>query len=293
MTEPLAPYGGAGLAIAVRDLAKSFGTRRVLDGVDVDFAPGAVTALLGPNGAGKTTLLKALLGLVRPSAGSLRIGGAEPDDAGGLRRLVGYMPQLPHFPPHMTARELASMLDDLRDFDGHPDEELVDALGLRGELDQPFRTLSGGTRQKVNAALAFRYDAPVLVLDEPTAGLDPAASLALKEKIRRCRAEGRTVVVTSHNLGDLDTMADAVVFLLDGRVRFHGSLADLLAETRSDTLEEAIAAITSGPSPASTGASRGDAGGVTAEGTGDGDAERRRRTDRDASPERPRVEIVR
>jgi Cu-processing system ATP-binding protein len=234
----------ARVELAVRSLTKTFGSRRVLDELDVSFAAGAVTALLGPNGAGKTTLLKTLLGLVRPSAGTVSIDGDSLDDGGGARRLIGYMPQLPHLPPHMTARELTAMLDDLRAFDGDPDEELVDTLELRAELDQPFRSLSGGTRQKVNAALAFRYRAPVLILDEPTAGLDPAASLALKEKIAACRAEGRTVVVTSHNLGDLEAVADAVVFLLDGRARFDGTLDELLDATGRDTLEQAIAAIT-------------------------------------------------
>jgi Cu-processing system ATP-binding protein len=248
MSSSTSPSLDTGLGLSVRDLTKSFGGRRVLEGIDVDFAPGTVTALLGPNGAGKTTLLKCLLGLVRPDAGSIAVGGAELDDGGDSRRVIGYMPQLPHFPPHMSTRQLAAMLDDLRDFNGDPDDELAEAFGLHSDWDQPFRSLSGGTRQKVNAALAFRYRAPVLILDEPTAGLEPAASLALKEKIRACRSEGRTVVVTSHNLGDLDAMADEVVFLLGGRVRFDGTLGALLDETGQPTLEEAIASITTGAS---------------------------------------------
>jgi Cu-processing system ATP-binding protein len=234
----------ARVELAVRGLTKRFGSRRVLDELDVSFTAGAVTALLGPNGAGKTTLLKSLLGLVRPTAGTVSIDGVPLDERGDARRLIGYMPQLPHLPPHMTARELTAMLDDLRDFDRDPDEDLVDSLELRSDLDQPFRSLSGGTRQKVNATLAFRYRAPVLILDEPTAGLDPAASLALKDKIGGCRAEGRTVIVTSHNLGDLEAIADAVVFLLDGRARFAGTLDALLDATGHATLEQAIAAIT-------------------------------------------------
>ena len=252
MSASIAVPGAGEVGISVRGLTKRFGAHTVLDAVDVDFTPGAVTALLGPNGAGKTTLLKTLLGLVHPSSGSVRIDGYEVDRLGRARRGIGYMPQLPHFPPHMTARELAGMLDDLRDFSDDADEELVDALRLRSELDRPFRELSGGTKQKVNAALAFRYRAPVLILDEPTAGLDPVASLALKDKIRACREEGRTIVVTSHNLGDLDAMADAVVFLLEGRVRFDGTLRALLELTARDTLEKAIASITSEPAhPAS------------------------------------------
>jgi Cu-processing system ATP-binding protein len=229
--------------IALRGLTKRFGPRTVLDEVELDFAPAAVTALLGPNGAGKTTLLKSVLGLVRPTDGSVWVDGEPIDERGHYRHRLGYMPQLPNFPPHMTGRELTGMLDDLRGFEGRPDEELLDAFDLHEDLDKPFRILSGGTRQKVNAALAFRYRTPILILDEPTAGLDPVASLALKDKVRESRAEGRTVLVTSHNLGDLEAIADAVVFLHEGRVRFNGSLDELLEATDRATLEGAIAGL--------------------------------------------------
>jgi Cu-processing system ATP-binding protein len=232
--------------IALRGLTKRFGPRTVLDEVELDFAPAAVTALLGPNGAGKTTLLKSVLGLVRPTDGSVWVDGEPIDERGHYRHRLGYMPQLPNFPPHMTGRELTGMLDDLRGFEDRPDEELLDAFDLHQDLDKPFRILSGGTRQKVNAALAFRYRTPILILDEPTAGLDPVASLALKDKVRESRAEGRTVLVTSHNLGDLEAIADAVVFLHEGRVRFNGSLDELLEATDRATLEGAIAGLMGG-----------------------------------------------
>jgi len=227
--------------IGVRALTKTFGRQHVLDDLTVDFRPARVTALLGPNGAGKTTLLKCVLGLVRPTRGTVLLGGAELDAEGRYRHGIGFMPQLPHFPPRMSGWELAAMLDDLRGFSGDPDEGLIDAFDLRADMVKPFRTLSGGTGQKVNAALAFRYASPVLILDEPTAGLDPLASLALKRKIRTARDAGSTVVVTSHNLGDLEAVADDVVFLNEGRARFTGPLDELLAHTGRATLEEAIA----------------------------------------------------
>ena len=233
-------------AIELRSLTKTFGAQTVLDGVDITFSPGNVTALLGPNGAGKTTLLKCLLGLVHPTGGSVTIGDRPTDRAGEYRRDIGFMPQLPHFPRQLTGWELARLLDDLRGFTGSPDEELVDAFDLRPDMEKPFRVLSGGTRQKVNAALAFRYDTPILVLDEPTAGLDPVATLALKDKVRSVRARGRTVVVTSHNLGHLETLADDVVFLHEGRVRFHGPLQRLLDDTGHPNLEAAIAGLMQG-----------------------------------------------
>lgn len=228
-------------SVHVRGLVKAFGQLRVLDDLSLDFQEGRVSALVGPNGAGKTTLIKCILGLVRPSAGTVLVNQTATDRRGRYRSELGYMPQLPRFPAHMSGADLASMLDDLRGFEGEPDEELLDAFGLREDFHKPFKSLSGGTRQQVNAALAFRYPARILILDEPTAGLDPVASLALKEKVQRCREGGRTVIVTSHNLADLESLADDIVFLLEGRVRFQGSMETLFDTTGRYRLEESIA----------------------------------------------------
>jgi Cu-processing system ATP-binding protein len=265
--------------LAFRGLTKRYGKRTVLDRLELDLTGGRVTALLGPNGAGKTTLLKCLLGLVHPSSGDILIDGRAVDRAGAYRHGIGFMPQLPHFPPHMTGRELVTMLDDLRDFRGRPDEELIDAFDLGPDMDKPFRTLSGGTRQKVNAALAFRYRAPVMVLDEPTAGLDPVASLALKEKVRSCRARGCTVVVTSHNMGDLEALADEVIFLHEGRIRFAGGLDELLRNTGRASLEAAIADLMRGEPAPGTPESGDEESGDAAQRIGDGDGKPRLRVE--------------
>lgn len=245
MTEALAlrDLGDRPTWVRMSGITKRFGGRLVLSDVDVCFRPGRVTAVLGPNGAGKTTLMKILLGLVRPDGGEIRIGDALVDGGAEYRRQIGYMPQLPRFPENLSGRELASMLDDLRGFTADPDRSLERALGLRNEMGKPFRTLSGGNRQKLNAALAFRYDSQVLVLDEPTAGLDPVSARILKERIRRERDEGRTVLLTSHDLAQLQVLADDVVFLLDGEVRFEGEVAGLLGVTGESELEGAIAAL--------------------------------------------------
>jgi len=133
------------------------------------------------------------------------------------------------------------MIDDVRGFRGEPDEDLLEAFDLEPEMDKPFRTLSGGNRQKLNAALALRYGAPVLVLDEPTAGLDPLAARVLKERVRRERDAGRTVLLTSHDMARLQALADDVVFLLDGEVRFEGPVDELLTATGESDLDAAIA----------------------------------------------------
>ncbi|MDT8341489.1 MAG: ABC transporter ATP-binding protein [Longimicrobiales bacterium] len=245
MTDPraLRDLGEHPVWIRMAGIGKRYGRRPVLRDVDVCFRPGRVTAILGPNGAGKTTLLKALLGLVRPDGGTITVDGSQVGEAPGYRNGIGYMPQLPRFPENLSGTELAAMLDDVRGFRGEPDETLVDALGLRPEMEKPFRTLSGGNRQKLNAALAFRYGTPVLVLDEPTAGMDPVAARILKERVRSEREAGRTILLTSHDLGQLQALADDVVFLLDGVVRFEGEVGQLLAATGEDELEGAIAAL--------------------------------------------------
>jgi Cu-processing system ATP-binding protein len=242
-TRELRDLGDHPIWVRMTGVSKRYAGRMVLSDVDVCFRPGRITAVLGPNGAGKTTLMKALLGLVRPDAGTLRFGDEVLNGSASYRRQVGYMPQLPRFPENLTGWELATMLDDIRGFRGEPDERLVDEFGLREEMHKPFRALSGGNRQKLNAALAFRYAAPVLVLDEPTAGLDPVAARVLKERIREERDGGSTVLLASHDLGQLQALADDVVFLLDGEVRFEGELGQLSDLTGEGDLEGAIAAL--------------------------------------------------
>ncbi|MFQ5538134.1 MAG: ABC transporter ATP-binding protein [Gemmatimonadota bacterium] len=227
--------------LQVRGVRKRFGSLEVLRDVNLDFTRGRVTSVLGPNAAGKTTLIKMILGLVRPDEGEILFDGVRVNGSSEYRRSIGYMPQLPRFPGNLTGRELAEMLDDVRDFHGSPDESLVEAFGLTTEMAKPFRALSGGTRQKLNAALAFRYDGDVLILDEPTAGLDPVASRILKDRVDRERQDGRTILLTSHDLGQLTALTDDVVFLLDGAVHFTGSLEDLLATTGEPDLEGALA----------------------------------------------------
>lgn len=227
--------------IEITDLHKRFGPIEVLDGVELRIRPGRVTAIVGPNGSGKTTLIKMILGLVKPDAGTISLAGHTLNGDSGYRAQVGYMPQIVRFPENLSGRELLAMLDDLRNLPGDLDGELVEAFELNGDLEKPFRTLSGGTRQKLNAAIAFRFGADLLILDEPTAGLDPVAARILKEKIRRERDAGRTFILTSHIMSELEDLSDDIVFLLDGKVRFQGAVTEILAHTDSEDLEGAVA----------------------------------------------------
>jgi Cu-processing system ATP-binding protein len=227
--------------IRLQDIRKRFGPLEVLRGVDLEIQPGRVMAVVGPNGSGKTTLIKMLLGLVKPDSGRIDWDGHTLNGDWRYRSRVGYMPQIVRFPENLTGRELLEMITDLRGGEAAPDTELVERFSLGKDLDKPFRTLSGGTRQKVNAAIAFRFHAELLILDEPTAGLDPVSTRALKEKVRAEREKGRSIIVTSHNMGELDALADDVAFLLDGRVRYRGTLEALKAQTGESDLEGAIA----------------------------------------------------
>ena len=226
--------------LVVEGLAKRFGALPVLQGIDLALARGAVTAVLGPNGAGKTTLIKSVLGLTRPDRGTVRLDGHVLGDDPQLRATIGYMPQIARFPDNLTGAELIALLADLRG-DAMMDRELVDRFRLGAELTKPLRTLSGGTRQKVNAVLAFLFAPQLLILDEPTAGLDPIASGILKDKIREEASRGKTFLLTSHVMTELEELANDVVFLLDGTVRFAGSLHDLKLRTRQVNLERAVA----------------------------------------------------
>jgi Cu-processing system ATP-binding protein len=227
--------------ITIHALTKRFGRLEVLRGVDLAVRPGAVTAIVGPNGAGKTTLIKAILGHTRADGGRILFDGERVGDDPAYRSRIGYMPQIARFPENLTAAELVAMLTDLREAPDSVDAELVDAFALAPHMDKPLRTLSGGTRQKVNAVLAFLFHPELVVLDEPTAGLDPVASAVLKDKIAAERARGRTFILTSHIMSELEELADDVAFLLDGQVRFAGAVHDLKLRTRQFTLERAIA----------------------------------------------------
>lgn len=229
-----------GTAVGFAGVHKRFGRVAALRDVTLTVPQGRVTAILGPNGAGKSTLIRCLLGLVRPDAGVIRAGDTAVGDDPEYRSQIGYMPQAACFPANLTGREVIGMLRDLR---ANPDEdrELIGAFRLDAELDRPVRVLSGGTRQKLNAAVAFLFRPRLLLLDEPTAGLDPVASIRLKDRIRAARRDGVTVVLTSHLLGEVEDLADEVVFLLKGRVSFHGPLSRLLAETGEARLERAVA----------------------------------------------------
>ncbi len=227
--------------IDARNVSKKFGKLIVLDDLSLRLRPGRVTGLIGPNAAGKTTLAKIVLGLMKADAGVVEIDGIPIGDDDGYRSRIGYMAQTARFPENLSGREILDMLSDVRRSPHPADDDLIRSFALDGELDKPIRNLSGGTRQKVNAVIAFLFRPDFLILDEPTAGLDPVSSGILKSKIARERTAGRTFLLTSHIMSEVDELADDVAFINDGRVAYSGSLSELKLATRQPSLERAIA----------------------------------------------------
>ncbi len=228
--------------LQLRGITKHFGRLCVLDAVDVEAQAGQVVAIVGPNGSGKTTLIKCLLGLVRPDGGTVVLNGSQIGNDADYRRHLGYMPQMGRYPDNMLVHQLFDMMRDLRqNADTALDEELIEAFRLSDIFHKPMHTLSGGMRQKVSAALAFLFRPRILVLDEPTAGLDPLSAEILKDKIRREKEQNRLFLITSHIMSDLDELATHILYLADGRVVFFKPLGALKAETGQERLGRAIA----------------------------------------------------
>lgn len=232
--------------IQISGLIKHFGKLEVLKNIDLQIETGKITAIVGPNGSGKTTLIKCLLGLVKPDSGRLIVNGIEVNGDTGYRKQIGYMPQVAKFPENLTVREILRMVKDIREDALNLDEALFRELELEKELKKPVRALSGGTRQKLSATIAFLFNPPILILDEPTAGLDPISSSYLKDKILREKENGRTVILTSHIMSEIEELSDNLVFLQEGQIFYNGRLQAMINGSGEVKLERAIARIMKG-----------------------------------------------
>lgn len=226
--------------ITIEHLHKSFGKNHVLQGVDLELPGPGIVAVLGPNGSGKTTLIKSILGMVIPNSGRIEVFGQPVGKSWTYRSDVAYLPQIARFPENIRVRELIGMVKDLRG-ETEIDHSLVAWFGLQPYLDKKLGTLSGGTRQKVNLVLAFMYDCPIYILDEPTAGLDPVSLIKLKKLIDEKRKAGKLILITTHVMSLVEELADEIVYLLDGRIHFKGSPATLLERYSAREVEVAIA----------------------------------------------------
>ena len=227
--------------IIASNVSKQFGKLKALDNVSVTCARGECIALIGPNGCGKTTLIKSILGMVVYDSGFITFNGKNIKHHWKYRENIGYMPQTGRYPENMTIGQVLDMMKDIRNKNAMLDEDLLTAFGLKLLLSKRMQTLSGGTRQKVSAALAFLFNPDVLILDEPTAGLDPVSSEILKEKIIAEKNKGKLVLITSHVLSELDDLVTQVIYMQDGKPCFHKTITSLREETGEEKLSKAIA----------------------------------------------------
>jgi len=229
-------------AISVSGLVKVFGSTRALDGLDLEVRGGEVHGFLGPNGAGKTTTLRVLLGLLRADAGRVRLLGGDPwADATALHRRLAYVPGDVTLWPGLSGGEVINLLGRLR---GGLDPKRRDELLERFALDprKRARSYSKGNRQKVALVAALAADVELLLLDEPTAGLDPLMEAAFREVVADERHGGRTVLLSSHILSEVEALCDRVSIIRAGRVVESGTLAELRHLTRTSVTAELVSA---------------------------------------------------
>ena len=229
--------------IEIKELQKKFGKFEVLKNINLSCKKGECIALIGPNGCGKTTLIKSVLGMVLPDSGTIHFNGNSVLGEYLYREKIGYMPQIGRYPDNMTIGQIIEMIKKIRNSSDDLDEDLLHAFELEKMFDKQMRTLSGGTTQKVSAVLAFLFNPDVLILDEPTAGLDPLAAEVLKEKIIKEKEKGKLILITSHLLSELDDLITEIIFMQEGKVHFHQKVDELKENTGEEKISKAIANI--------------------------------------------------
>jgi Cu-processing system ATP-binding protein len=230
--------------IQIKSLNKKFGKLTVLDGLDLDIGKGGIFAILGPNGSGKTTLIKSILGMVIPDKGDIKLEEESILGKWNYRNKINYLPQIANFPANLTVNELIKMVKNLRPKVAH-DADLIQLFDVEQFLDKKLGNLSGGTKQKVNIILTFMFESDLIILDEPTTGLDPISLIHLKEIIQKEKERGKTILITTHIMSFVEEVADEIVFLLDGKIYFKGSSTKLKEQTGQLDLEHAIAKLIS------------------------------------------------
>jgi len=233
--------------IRIKNIGKRFKKLQALDNISAEFQKGQVVSLIGPNGSGKTTLIKCILGMVKADSGAIHVNEMQINGDPSYRSQIGYMPQIGRYPDNMKVGQLFKMLKNIRNNSlNELDLDLLISYQLKDIFEKPMRTLSGGTRQKVSAALAFYFNPDILILDEPTAGLDPLSSEMLKEKIIAEKNKNKLVLITSHILSDLDELTTHVMYMQEGKMQFLKDIETLHEETGETRLGKAIARIMKG-----------------------------------------------
>ena len=224
--------------IEINHLNKYYGHQHVLKDISLKLDQGQCVAFVGPNGCGKTTLMKTILGLVTPQSGEVLVDGMNVAPIPDWRSRIGIMQHNSNFPENLSVRDVFKTLISVRGYQGTLDKDLYDAYNIAQFAGKRTGALSGGMRQKVNAALAFLFNPDILILDEPTASLDPLSANILKEKIKK--EKGKLVFITSHILSELNGLATHIIFMEEGRILFYKPVEELLEETGTQTTHDAV-----------------------------------------------------
>jgi len=230
--------------VRIENLSKRYKNRWAIKDINLEFNTGEIIAIMGPNGSGKTTLIKSLIGLVVPTYGKVWINGIDITKSSEYKREIGYMAQIPSFPDNLTPKFLINLIRDIYGKDNIKKfEYYIEKFSLGDFMDIPIKALSGGTRQKLNALLCLSINAKLYLLDEPITYLDPITSLILKEELVKKRNNGATVIISTHIIPTVEEIADKIVYLLEGNVKFFGYIHDLKKKTSQNSLEKAIASL--------------------------------------------------
>jgi len=187
-------------------------------------------------------MIKCVLGMVHPDEGEIFLNNERITGGWQYRENINYLPQIAQFPENLKIRELFSMIKDIRQRPSNEDE-FIELFGLETFLDKRIKHLSGGTKQKVNITLSMMFDSPVIIMDEPTAGLDPVAIINLKAILRKRKSEGKMILFTTHIMSLVEELAQEIIFILEGNIYFQGTLNDLITKSGESDFEHAIAEV--------------------------------------------------
>jgi len=230
------------MIIDIYNLSKSYGKKQVLDDISIIFEKGKINAILGPNAAGKSTLIKCILGLVRPDQGDILVNQISISGKVEYLSSIGYVPQKIQFPYHLCVKDLIKIVCEIRNIRSlsECDLDLYHQFNIKKIENELLVNLSGGTLQKINAVIGFLFSPDILILDEPSVGLDPVAIRYLKQKIKLEKDNRKTVILTSHIPDIVEKFSDNIIFLHEGRVLFNNSLQALFQLFNTSILEDCV-----------------------------------------------------
>lgn len=222
--------------IEIKNLSKSYGPKKVLNDISTSFQEFGVHGILGPNGCGKTTLIKSMLGLVHPNQGTILLDNKPLSEQ---REKVSWLPQHPHAPANTTPKELFKLIEGLRGQSAFYQSQLIKDFSFEQELAKPIGSLSGGNYQKTFLIMTLMFDSPLIILDEPTVGLDPMSAASFKKIIKE-RAKKSMILLISHITSEIEQLSDQIHFLLAGRFVFSGSKQELLSTMSAESFEDSL-----------------------------------------------------